>query len=605
MIGLRRQFVAIASQLFRKRGERSALAHVRDSGRTLNEALMAQQEKRWPDAVALWKSYLILVPADIRAHANLGNALLALDRCDEADACGQTLRARWPRRAEGAVLCARVAARGAQPSERIALWQPVAAEYPASVAAQEELGRALSDAGQIDKAQIIEARLRVLDRRAAMRLKGRILSAASNDSDIYAYWQSAAREFPEDADFLRKAIDAGLRAGAHDVVIDFDALLGAGQARLSDANFAIGIANMLRGDRTGQVRVVRHYLKSLVRHKDYKLAALKLSRVIFREFPRTAVRADTAPSRFKAMVRRAPMSSPARVWWEHTDTLYERMRAVAPGSLLETDISREQCEAFVATVRQKLTAGLPFSFIRLGDAESNALHYEPQLAQHFESDTAERERSWWARMLDNDQRATLNRDVNDAVWAADALGIPCSGRILRDMDLTSDRILDTGRTGRGHRAVLNAVRERLDSGARAPMFVSANLHQDLHRFGLYPSLLQGARDVISVSSHAGLPERLVEGFGVVSATNITLRSAHSLRRKVDQHEDAFVLPDQRQAVMDAMDQKLRGRLVLVAAGYAGKWICHQAARRGAVALDLGSIADYWMGARTRGYLEIV
>jgi hypothetical protein len=173
------------------------------------------------------------------------------------------------------------------------------------------------------------------------------------------------------------------------------------------------------------------------------------------------------------------------------------------------------------------------------------------------------------------------------------------------MDLKSDHVLDTGRTGRGHRAVLHSLRERLAGGALAPMFVSANLHQDLYRFGLYPALLQGARDVVCVSSHANLPERLVAEFGVVSATNITLRSAHSVRRMVDQHENAFVLPDQRQNVVDAMDRDLKGRLVIVGGGYAGKWICHQAAQRGAVALDLGSIADYWMGARTRGYLELV
>ncbi|HEY1836592.1 MAG TPA: hypothetical protein VGG36_02975 [Rhizomicrobium sp.] len=606
MIGLRRQFIAIASQLFRRRGAQSALGYVRESSRMLNEALLAQQHKRWPDAVMLWRDYLALVPSDIRGHVNLGNALLALDRVEEAASCAQTLRARWPQRAEGAVLGARVTARGA-PRERIEVWRPVAVKFPTSVAAQEELGRALIDAGQSQDIRVIESHLEALDRRAAARLRGHMLSAAGNDGQTHSFWQAAAREFADDPDFLRKAIDAGLRAGAREAAADFDALLAAGHARLSDANFAIGLANLLRagGDRPRAVRLVRRYLKSLASPADTRLAALKLSRVLFREFPRRAVQADTAPSRFTTMVRRAPMSPAARDWWQQTDALYDRIRIAAPDCLLESDISRQQCEAFVAEVRRKLLTGAPFCFIRLGDAESNALHYEPQLAQHFERDVRERERSWWARELADDERDALNRDVNAAIWAADALGIPCCGRILRDMDLKSERIFDTGRTGRGHRAVLNAVRERLASGVRAPRFVSANLHQDLHRFGLYPSLLAGAREAICVSSHEALPERLVRGFGVVSASNITLRSAHSLRHKVEQRQDAYALPDQRQAVMEAMDGQLNGRLVIVAAGYVGKWICHQAAQRGAVALDLGSIADYWMGARTRGYLELV
>ena len=85
-------------------------------------------------------------------------------------------------------------------------------------------------------------------------------------------------------------------------------------------------------------------------------------------------------------------------------------------------------------------------------------------------------------------------------------------------------------------------------------------------------------------------------FGVASATNITLRSAFSLREKVEQVENAFVLPEQCDAIVTALGDDLKGRLVIVAAGYLGKWITHQAKLRGAVALDLGSVPDYWMGS---------
>jgi tetratricopeptide (TPR) repeat protein len=608
VIGLRRQFLAIAAQLFRRpQSGQSALGYMRASGQLLNAALLAQQEKRWPDAVRLWQEYVALVPSDIRGHINLGNSLLALDRVTEAATCAQAMRAKWPDRVEGAILFARTAALAKPPEERAALWQPVAATFPSSPTVQEELGRALLDAGRADEAATVEGRLRALDKRAATRLRGAIVSAAKNGAEAHAFWQAAAREFPEDADFRRKAIDAGLRIGSRDAVREFETLLTTNKARLSDVNFVIGIANLCRAgdDRAQALGIVRRYLKSLFGGKDYRLAALKLSRIVFGDFPHGDADAKTAPRRFKTMVRRTPMSDNAQAWWQNTCAVYDQMRAASPASLLDTDISREQCEAFVGMAREKLSAGRGFCFIRLGDAEANALHYEPSLAQFFAADTRARERSWWARELADEQRAQLNRDVNTAIWSADALGIPCTGRILRDMDLHSDHVLDTGRTGRGHRAVLNAVRERLESGQSAPLFASANLHQDLYRYGLYPTLLRGARDVVCVSSHANLPARLVSDFGVVSATNITLHSAHSARRMVDQHADAFALPDQRAAVMEAMDRQLDGRLVVVCAGYVGKWICHQAAQRGAVALDLGSIADYWMGARTRGYLELV
>ena len=46
---------------------------------------------------------------------------------------------------------------------------------------------------------------------------------------------------------------------------------------------------------------------------------------------------------------------------------------------------------------------------------------------------------------------------------------------------------------------------------------------------------------------------------------------------------------------------LAGRMVIVGAGYAGKVVIHEAKKRGAMALDLGSALDYWMGAATRSY----
>jgi hypothetical protein len=607
VISLRRQFLAIAANLFRRRGGQSVVGYVRESNQLLNDALLAQQEKRWSDAVRLWQAYVALVPSDFRGFINLGGAFLAIDRLADATACSQIILSRWPARAEGAVLSARVGSRGKTAEERIALWRPVVATFPASAAAQEELGRAILDFGDTQEAAAIANRLQVLDRRAAARLQGSILASAKNGSALQLFWQRAAREFPEDPDFLRKAIDAGLRVGAAAAASDFEMLLATNKARLSDANLAIGVANLLRTkkERESLLRTVRRYIKSQLGASDCRLAALKLSRIVFREFPHKTVRAETAPARFVSMLDRAPVSANVRDFWRETSALYAKMRSVSPSSLLETDISKEQCEAFVALVRQKLANGQPFSFIRVGDADSNALHYEPHLAQFFGTDMREREQSWWARELTNDQRVSLCSSVSTAIWSADALGVPCTARILRDMDLKSENVLESGRTARGHRAVLNAVRERLASEAPAPIFASANLHQDLYRFDLYETLLRGARDVLCVTAHANLPERLVSDFGALSATNITVQSARSVSHLVDQREDAFLLPDQCEDVLNALPPDLKGRLVIVGGGYAGKWICHQAAQRGAVALDLGSIADYWMGARTRGYLELV
>jgi hypothetical protein len=69
--------------------------------------------------------------------------------------------------------------------------------------------------------------------------------------------------------------------------------------------------------------------------------------------------------------------------------------------------------------------------------------------------------------------------------------------------------------------------------------------------------------------------------------------------------DTRTLPEMVRDVLTAMGDTPRGRLVIVGAGYLGKWICDEARTRGGVALDLGSIVDYWVGLKTRSYLDLV
>jgi tetratricopeptide (TPR) repeat protein len=608
--GLRHRLRGAVARLLRgdrPRGEyRPILNYFRRSNPLLERARRAQLEKRWSDAIRLWQVYGEAKPSDILGAFNLGTLYLSLGRIADAAACAAQMRARWPRRAEGALLAARSAASGQTPERKVVIWRAAAAEFPSSPIICEEFGGALLETGTHSEAGGILRRLQSLDRRASLRLEGRMLSVSGSDADRNAFWRGVLKEFPGDRDFLRKAIHATLQAGSLDAAEYFDALLRSGNTQLADVNFAMGLANLyrLRNDRDTQLRVIRAYLKAMEKSADYRVAALKLSRMIFADFPRADADAKTAPARFRKMLLDAPVTPAPKAWLLDVCALYDRMVAASRASLLETDISRDQCETFVGLVRDRLSAGKPFSLVRLGDAEASALPYEPELQCFSEGDARERERSWWGRELAFEERATIAGRVASAIWSADALGIPCAGRVIRDMDLKSEEVLSTGRSGRGVRTIMHAIGARLAAGSPPPVFVSFGLHQDLHKHGVYPALFAGARDVVCVSSHPGLPQFLIANFGVVSATNITLRSAFSLRGKVDQAANAYVLPDQCDDVVASLGDRLDGRLVIVAAGYLGKWISREAANRGGVALDLGSVPDYWMGRKTRAYLDI-
>jgi tetratricopeptide (TPR) repeat protein len=587
------------------------MADARTTKGLLEAARAAHREKQWPEAERLWRQYVDAAPAQPAGHINLGLTLFALGRLDEAGGCAAHVQARWPERVEGWVLGARVATNGADAVTRLAAWMRVTEKFPDNVAACNEHGRALFDGERWTDAATLAVRLLKLDRRLGLHLQGRVQDKLHPDADHTDFWQTAAAAFPDDIDFRRKAVQAALWAGRKDeATAQFKDLVAAGNARLADVNFVIGLANLHRanGDAAALRATVRSYFAATMSDPEYRLAALKLSRVVFGDFPKVPVDAATVPCRFAEMVKRAPLSGSARDWLGEAQALSERALQVSPRSLLETDVARMQCKAFIAGVRDHLASGKPVSLIRLGDGESNALGYAAAWQPYLQDDMETRERIWWGAPLSSDARDALNARVRDAVWNADILGIPCAGRAVRDLDLKADVVMQAGRSGRGLRAVMDALVERLNQPAPYPVFVSSHLHQDLYKHALYASLFHGLEGVIVVSSHSALPQLICDRFGARSASGITIRAAHNLtvqlRNAGSASDTGYVLPEQLEDAAAALPEDMRGRLVIVAAGYAGKCIVSAAKQRGAVALDLGSIADYWMGARTRSYLDL-
>ena len=108
-----------------------------------------------------------------------------------------------------------------------------------------------------------------------------------------------------------------------------------------------------------------------------------------------------------------------------------------------------------------------------------------------------------------------------------------------------------------------------------------------------------------ISCHPGLADWVQTQFGTKIAGNIVLPpdrvSGPLLRRRI---ADRRSLPEMLGEVVDMMGEQLRHKLVLVGAGYPGKWLVAVARERGGVALDLGSVFDYWLGLPTRSYLDM-
>ncbi len=459
-------------------------------------------------------------------------------------------------------------------------------------------------AGQFEDALAVAEDLRPIDLYEAWHLKGQVLGRQRPHDDFTDFWKSASAELPRSAPFARRHLDAALAARRLDEAEAAMAkLVAIGKLQASDADYAIGLANahLAAGNRDAARKDVSEFLIAMRGRKDQAAAQLRASRI-----QRTLEGNRQSREQLLSLVRSASLPEPAVVTLVETIALERALEENGRRCLFDTDISKAQCEEFINLVRDHLRSATPFSFIRLGDGESNALGYPDAFAERFDHDASEREAIWWGKPLDPDHRADMGRQVRAAIEQADALGIPTVARILRDVRLDKPQAFSDTRAGRGILAVMEALRtpNRFHAAVNGTL-TSAHLHQDLERWGLYPQLLSGGVEAVVVSCHAHLPDLLRDRFGTKTVDHILVPPRHHSRGAFAvEPSQSGSLANSVKSVIDGLNDWPKGRLVLVGAGYAGKIVVNEAKRRGGIALDLGSIFDHWMGARTRSYQDL-
>ncbi len=542
-------------------------------------ARLAEEHGDADAAVRQWRRVLELAPTRSQALIRLGRLMIAAGDFGEAKACADRLAMVAPDNPAALSLLAEMAAAQGDLAEAVRRRKALTEKFPQQMPFWRDYGAALIDAGAYDECEKLIAKLKAGDPQNGIRLEGQLLAARAPELGHSGFWKQAHESFPDNADFLRKYLHAALRDAKRDEARALlDRLFAGTLLRPSDVNFVIGLINLENDDAAAR-GLVKSFLKRFRGTSDHRRLVIRLSRLIFALSARGP---GDAGRRTRAMLAHAPCDAEARAF-------LDRAIARLDGALADTDIRRDQCERFVALVRAKLAAKEPWSFIRIGDAEANALAYAPAIARFARSDADEREIVWWGRTLAEGERAALNARVLAAMQGADALGVPTLERLLRDVRLERRAYLSEGRGGRGLATVMAALE---DGRLRAPLLTSAHLQHDLEKWELYPALFDGL-DVIAVSCHAKLP----------FAQTIPVPPRHASLAAFGMEMGPKILPEVLDEVIAQLPSDLAGRLVVVGAGYAGKVIIAAARARGAVALDLGSILDYWIGAATRSYLS--
>ena len=563
-------------------------------------------------AIRHWRAALAIRPDKQQALIRLGAGLLREGQYEEAEACAARLSACHPDSPHGPILRAQVAQARSGFVVAAPLWAAAAQRFGGNADFLRAYGRALLAAAELDQAEAVAARLRPLDTHQALSLRGEILAKRSPYGDRTDFWKAACAELPRSTDVVRKLLHAALWARrVPEAESAFARLLARKQVNAGDAAYMVGLghAYLEVGDKAAARCQVRAFLKEVRRQPNGRAAALRLERLILAAFPSRrehALALSRNTARFTRMVHATPLSSGATGALDRIVALEEVSAASGAACLLDTDVDAESCRAFIRVVRQRLSAGTPFSLIRLGDGEANAFAYGASYAASFTEDAAGREKIWWGRTLAADQRTLLAKRVRTAIAGADTLGIPTRARVLRDVRLDTGRPLEATRSGRGLLAVMEAVTNAADAGLlRNKLLTSAHLHQDLERWNLYGELFEGAGDVVLVSCHAGLPEVLQARFGLRVVKHVSMPPGDAMLEM--QHRsltEPEMPPQSLERALEALGDWPRRRLVLVGAGYAGKVIVDEARLRGGVALDLGSIFDRWSGSHTRSYQDL-
>jgi hypothetical protein len=193
---------------------------------------------------------------------------------------------------------------------------------------------------------------------------------------------------------------------------------------------------------------------------------------------------------------------------------------------------------------------------------------------------------------------------NDAIPAADCLGGIYAEAIDHEYGIGSRR---------GIAWVVNTMRKALALSTHDPAWAARTsvhslvLHYDLVLSGTLARVLRGRAKIGLISCHDDLPEALQRTYGIGEVEHFKVPGEQSHRATLgDRSVEGAHWPHRFRELCAELDRPIdrRGQLFLVAAGILGKIYAHKLKQSGAVFIDIGAVADLWMGKITRTFPDL-
>jgi hypothetical protein len=263
--------------------------------------------------------------------------------------------------------------------------------------------------------------------------------------------------------------------------------------------------------------------------------------------------------------------------------------------------AREAAPAFLgtsalhATLSVAIAARRPLSLIRLGDGEGRfLLGRRPELHGPLARTEAHSIAAlMWSVWFGADIREETRLDeimtaLDAAIAEADILGLPLADRLASD------------EANFGYLAVLeHHVAELALRTDRHMVDASCNIALN----GVDPflaGLLQGLDFLGLISPHPELASRLQRHLGIREVISYDIPGEGRLGRSREAADRGQHFPRVYDRIMAELTVPRPGAVFLVAGGLLGKLYCARIRQLGGIAIDIGAIADAWMGINTRG-----
>jgi tetratricopeptide (TPR) repeat protein len=253
--------------------------------------------------------------------------------------------------------------------------------------------------------------------------------------------------------------------------------------------------------------------------------------------------------------------------------------------------------ALARRLRAAIEQATPTSFVRHGDGEGRFLaQADPDLP--YALSPAQRCSirdviwfNWFGVAPDDEQLARMDdliRRVRRTIETADILGISSARRLARD------------RGHFGYLAYLDALAEQTSRQRPDQMLTDAMVHTDLHEQDPFlRQMLAGVSWLGVLSPHPALGARLRRNLGIAAGQDFNIPGEMRLPDDPGLVRGRGHFPARYDELMATLHVPFRGAVVLVAGGLLGKIYCERIRDCGGIAIDIGSLADAWMGYATR------